>query len=41
MLAFGANNPSANNAYFAGSLDGFRIYNRVLSAAEIAMLYQN
>jgi hypothetical protein len=34
-------NNNAGNAYFPGSMAGFRIYNRALSGTEIGTLYTN
>jgi hypothetical protein len=39
-LCFG-NNPIEGGQYFIGALDNVKIYNRALTAAEIARLYQN
>jgi hypothetical protein len=38
-LTIGMNQEPGGTSYFSGSLDDIRVYNRALSAAEVAALY--
>lgn len=38
-LVIGSNSQNRNDEFFEGSLDDLRVYNRALSAAEVAVLY--